>query len=113
MRIGLEGNLVRAFLDVAEEVLYSVEYMFYFYFVKSNGGAKNGSVKSRTHDLQERIYSFILTYQQDKGKPTTNREIGREVGITSTNLVAYHLAQLEQRGLITRHPQVSRRIESA
>lgn len=66
---------------------------------------------TQTGDLQERIYRFIVVYQQDKGRPPTNREIGEAVGITSTSHIDYHLSLLEQKGLIARHPEVSRGIE--
>jgi repressor LexA len=69
------------------------------------------ALKARTHDLQERIYTFLATYQREHGRPPTNREIGKEVGIMSTNHIAYHLAQLEHKGRITRHPYMSRGIE--
>lgn len=44
------------------------------------------------------------------GYAPTIREIQRELGISSSSVVAYQLEALEQRGLIRRTPHVSRSI---
>jgi repressor LexA len=66
---------------------------------------------TRSCILQERIYTFILTYQQNTGRPPTYREIGKAVGITSTSHIHYHLVLLEQQGLIVLHADMKRGIE--
>ena len=40
--------------------------------------------------------------------PPTIREIGEQVGITSTSVVNYNLAKLEDMNLLTRQREVSR-----
>lgn len=65
---------------------------------------------AQSRDLQKRIYTFIVAYEREHGRSPTNREIGKAVGITSTNHIAYHLARLEQQGLIAHAPHTSRGI---
>ncbi len=43
--------------------------------------------------------------------PPTNREIGHELGITSTGHISHHLSMLEKHGWITREPGKSRGIK--
>ncbi|HLY30512.1 MAG TPA: transcriptional repressor LexA [Ktedonobacterales bacterium] len=68
---------------------------------------------TRLSDPQSRIYAFIEEYSRREGRPPTNREIGREVGISSTGHVDYHLSVLEKKGFITREPKKSRGIRLA
>jgi repressor LexA len=63
------------------------------------------------HTLSERqrnILQFIVTFVGDNEFPPTIREIGEQVGISSTSVVNYNLAKLEELGLITRRKEVSR-----
>ncbi len=65
---------------------------------------------NKLSDPQARIYAFIEAYSRREGRPPTNREIGKEVGINSTGHVDYHLSVLEKKGYITREPKKSRGI---
>ncbi len=66
---------------------------------------------ARTSDMQRKIYDFIVDYVRTKGRPPTNREIGKAMNITSTGHVDYHLSILEKKGFITRQAKTSRGIE--
>src|SRR5262245_2643159 len=59
---------------------------------------------------QRAIYEFIQRYTQENGRPPTNREIGKAVGIESTGHVDYHLSVLEKKGHIIREDRKSRAI---
>ena len=59
---------------------------------------------------QRAIYEFIQRYTQEHGRPPTNREIGKAVGIESTGHVDYHLSVLEKKGHIVREDRKSRAI---
>jgi len=61
--------------------------------------------------MQRKIYDFIVDYVRTKGRPPTNREIGKAMNITSTGHVDYHLSILEKKGYITRQAKTSRGIE--
>src|SRR5690348_15512004 len=62
-------------------------------------------------EIQRRMYEFIVSYMKSEGMPPTNREIGRELNITSTGHVDYHLTMLEKKGLISRQAKKSRGIK--
>jgi repressor LexA len=64
-------------------------------------------------DIQRKMFNFIVTYMKREGMPPTNREIGREMNITSTGHVDYHLGMLEKKGLISRQAKKSRGIKLA
>jgi repressor LexA len=57
---------------------------------------------------QARILSFIEAYSREHGRPPTNREIGKEIGIGSTGHVDYHLTVLEKKGYLIRERKKSR-----
>lgn len=57
---------------------------------------------------QKNILQFIVSFIQEKEYPPTIREIGEKVGISSTSVVNYNLAKLENEELITRERDVSR-----
>lgn len=61
-------------------------------------------------DLQRKMLRFIADYIKKEGMPPTNREIGRELGISSTGHVDYHLTMLEKKGEIARTSKKSRGI---
>lgn len=65
----------------------------------------------QTSELQRKMYEFIVKYMKLEGMPPTNREIGREMQITSTGHVDYHLTMLEKKGLISRQSKKSRGIK--
>lgn len=57
---------------------------------------------------QRNILEFIVSFIQEKEYPPTIREIGEKVGISSTSVVNYNLAKLENEDLIARERDVSR-----
>jgi len=59
-------------------------------------------------ERQQRIYEFINKFSREKGRPPTIREIGSQVGISSTSVVNYNLNILVREGLIQREKEVSR-----
>lgn len=59
-------------------------------------------------ERQRKILSFIVDFTQDHDFPPTIREIGETVGISSTSVVNYNLAKLEDMELLTREREVSR-----
>jgi repressor LexA len=64
-------------------------------------------------DLSERqrnILTFIGEYVRERQFPPTIREIGEEVGISSTSVVKYNLDALERKGHIQRDRDISRGI---
>jgi repressor LexA len=62
-------------------------------------------------ERQKAILSFIIEAIQARGFPPTLREIGHAFSIRSTKGVNDHLAALERKGEIRRHPELSRGIE--
>lgn len=59
-------------------------------------------------DRQKRMYEFIHKFSREKGRPPTIREIGAQVGISSTSVVNYNLNILVREGLIAREKEISR-----
>jgi len=57
---------------------------------------------------QKNILEFIVSFISEKEYPPTIREIGEKVGISSTSVVNYNLAKLENESLISRERDVSR-----
>ncbi|MGW3835833.1 LexA family protein [Streptomyces microflavus] len=51
---------------------------------------------------QEAVIAVIRAWITEHGHGPTVREIGTRVGLSSTSSVAYQLAQLEERSLISR-----------
>ncbi len=62
---------------------------------------------------QQEVLSFIERFLTDEGSPPTLREIGKALGIRSTNAVNDHLNALERKGAIHRHRSRSRGITLA
>src|SRR5205085_1955057 len=62
---------------------------------------------------QEHILKYIRESATKNGYPPTIREIGREVGITSTSVVNYNLDKLEKEGLLERDRTISRGLKIA
>ncbi len=61
-------------------------------------------------ERQQKILEFLQSFIQEHRFPPTIREIGEQVGISSTSVVKYNLDILEQRGLIERNRAISRGI---
>jgi repressor LexA len=59
-------------------------------------------------DRQQRVLQFIETQIRKNGYPPTIREIGRHLGIKSTNGVNDHLNALQRKGYIKRQDHKSR-----
>jgi repressor LexA len=57
---------------------------------------------------QEQMLGFIRRFTREHGFPPTIREIGEEVGISSTSVVNYNLDALERKKRISRDRRVSR-----
>ena len=57
---------------------------------------------------QQKILDFIRRFSNDHGFPPTIREIGQDVGISSTSVVNYNLNVLEKKRHIERDKNVSR-----
>jgi repressor LexA len=62
-------------------------------------------------DRQQQILDFIRREVRNKNYPPSVREIGREVGLTSSSTVHTHLSVLEKKGYIRRDPTKPRAIE--
>ena len=60
---------------------------------------------------QKAMVEFIQRFTREHRYPPTIREIGQEVGISSTSVVNYNLNILEREGLIERDREVSRGIK--
>lgn len=61
-------------------------------------------------DKQREVLVAIHTLTGRYGYPPTVRELGEAVGLTSPSTVHAHLAALERRGAIRRHPTKSRTV---
>jgi repressor LexA len=61
-------------------------------------------------ERQEKILEFIGEFIREYRFPPTIRQIGEEVGITSTSVVKYNLDALERKGYIERDREISRGI---
>jgi len=59
-------------------------------------------------DRQQRILQFIHRFTRAHRYPPTIRQIGDNVGISSTSVVNYNLSRLEELDLIVRDREVSR-----
>lgn len=59
-------------------------------------------------ERQQKILDFIGASIDKHGYPPTIREIGKDVGISSTSVVNYHLNKLKDLELLERDDQISR-----
>ncbi len=60
---------------------------------------------------QRQILEFIKRQTREKGYPPSVREIGENVGLSSSSTVHGHLARLEEKGYLRRDPSKPRAIE--
>jgi repressor LexA len=60
---------------------------------------------------QQKIYSFIRKFVEERDYPPSIRDIQTACGISSTSVVDYNLKALERQGLIRRDREISRAIE--
>jgi repressor LexA len=61
-------------------------------------------------ERQQKIMEFLRAFISENRFPPTIRQIGEDVGITSTSVVKYNLDVLERKNLIERDPEISRGI---
>lgn len=61
---------------------------------------REGATMTNLTPKQQRVYDFIRTFTRQTGYPPTLREIGHNLGISSTSTVKYHLDKLRIAGLI-------------
>lgn len=63
-------------------------------------------------ETQARVFEFLCRYMRENGYPPSVREIGRAVGLSSSETVQRHLEALEEQGKIRRqHSARGRAIE--
>lgn len=67
-------------------------------------------VRKKLSERQEAMLDFIGRFTSENGYPPTIRQIGADVGISSTSVVNYNLNKLEKEGHIARDLKVSRGI---
>jgi len=67
-------------------------------------------VKGKLSERQRRMVEFIERFTVDSGYPPSIREIGKNVGISSTSVVNYNLNRLVDEGYLSRDKNVSRGI---
>lgn len=65
-------------------------------------------VKGKLSDRQQRMLTFIEEFSAESGYPPSIREIGSNVGISSTSVVNYNLNRLVDEGYLSRDKNVSR-----
>ncbi len=59
-------------------------------------------------ERQQKMLNYIHQYIEESGRPPTIREIGSNVGISSTSVVNYNLTRLKEKELLERDAEVSR-----
>ena len=57
---------------------------------------------------QQQVLDVVCAWLGSRGYPPTVREIGEELGLTSSSTVHSHLAALERAGIIERDPSRAR-----
>src|ERR1700719_3568832 len=62
-------------------------------------------------ERQTKILDYIRRVTRDRSYPPSVREIGENVGLSSSSTVHNHLNQLERRGLIKRDASKSRTVQ--
>lgn len=74
--------------------------------------AKNDFPTEAGERTRTRIARAVLTLTaRHDGRPPTYREIGRECGITSTGMLAYHLNKLRESGVLEWEPKCPRTLK--
>jgi len=64
--------------------------------------------KKQLTDRQTRMLDFIQQFSEENGYPPSIRQIGKDVGISSTSVVNYNLNRLVDEGYLSRDQKVSR-----
>jgi repressor LexA len=57
---------------------------------------------------QLQVLALVADSHQRRGVPPTARELGKQLGIRSTNGVSEHLKALERKGVLRRLPRCAR-----
>ena len=60
-------------------------------------------------ETRERVYEFVCRYTKEHGHSPTVREIGRALGLRSSETVHRHLTELENEGKLRRQPASTNR----
>lgn len=72
---------------------------------------KEKDKKVKIGDIRSsQLLSFMKQYYAEKGFQPSVREMGKAIGVTSTNTVLFYLKRLENKGLISRDPMKKRAI---
>src|SRR5207302_10902296 len=71
----------------------------------------NAKLTNELTERQTRILNYIRDVSKSRNYPPSVREIGENVGLSSSSTVHNHLNQLERRGLIKRDPSKSRTVQ--
>ncbi len=61
-------------------------------------------------ERRKRIVAFVASYHATNRRPPTLKEIGTDIGVTSTSLVSFYLSRLESDGIISRSFNSSRSV---
>src|ERR1700682_1261412 len=69
------------------------------------------AIAKKLSERQKNILKYVEAYVDERGYPPSIREIGDQVGISSTSVVDYNLKVLEREGRIRRDKEVSRGLE--
>lgn len=64
-------------------------------------------------DRQKQILAFIRGYVTERGYPPSIRDIGVEVGLSSSSTVHSHLQRLERKGYLSRAKSKPRSLQLA
>ena len=62
-------------------------------------------------ERQRRMLEMIREFMAEYGYPPTVREIGADVGISSTSVVSHNVKTLQKKGYLRRDPNVSRGLQ--
>jgi repressor LexA len=73
-------------------------------------GKEVAMVKGKLSERQRNMLDFIQRFSTQNGYPPSIREIGKDVGISSTSVVNYNLNRLVDEGYLDRDKNVSRGI---
>src|SRR5947209_4814705 len=71
----------------------------------------NAKLTNELTERQTKILNYIRDVTKTRNYPPSVREIGENVGLSSSSTVHNHLNQLERRGLIKRDPSKSRTVQ--
>ncbi|NPV48912.1 MAG: transcriptional repressor LexA [Armatimonadetes bacterium] len=66
--------------------------------------------RSTLTERRQAILDYIVRHTREHGYPPTVREIGREVGLSSSSTVHFHLRALEKGGMLERVASLTRAI---